>query len=332
MLIDSRHGPRIAPGLTNSLDKADLYSTDSYFWEGWEDFESVAGAGACDLANDHTLILLKPDAVVARRLELVIDWLLESGFAIVAANLVTIDRHTIRLLWQYQWNIARRERKDACDLLLSSCPSLMLIARRPTGSELPAATMFALLKGPADPALRAPSHLRYHLGRRSTLLNFVHSADEAADLVRELAICMPAAMRSTVLRQMQAANDGVHGARELVQQLYAQTPAHSLLLADSFAHVANALKESRGVIRADKLRSLEAALEGLRTGESPSWRRFFAAALDAAVAIPHWDQVTIASHLITMDYDSWEVLLPGVRVQHPNPTIGKELVASSEGR
>lgn len=316
MKVDRRHGPVLPAGLTCWPDKRDLFAADTYFWEGWEDLVAIAGDRALQVARDHTLLLLKPDAIATRNLSPTLEWLDAHGFTVVAADSVRIDRHTIRLLWRYQWNIARRERKDACDLLLPSADSLCLLVRKPLDcSVLPASVLFTRLKGPADPALRKPGQLRHLLGNRSTLLNFVHSADEPADVVRELAICLEPEHRRSRWRAAYERHDARASAAALVESLYASVPEHSL-------HLEGALESLRTRVRrqgnlAESVRAhLSSQLAVIAEGGSRDWRRVLDLLDEAKVATEEWDRITLAAHLIKMDYDEWQVLLPGIKEEH----------------
>jgi hypothetical protein len=225
-------------------------------------------------------------------------------FAIVAAEAVRLDRSSIRLLWQYQWSVARRDRKDACDLLLPTCDSLLLVVRRPKAETVPATLLFTSLKGPADPTLRKPHQLRFRLGQRCTLLNFVHSADEPADLVREVAVCLGADARRHVFHQMLAAEEVTARAHELTRRICSEVPEHTLLLEEVLTRLEETLSCAAEVVGAAE--GARAELAAIRAGRS--------ALVDAArLTCPHWDRITIAAHLLSSDYDDWEVLIPGVQ-------------------
>src|SRR5262249_6648491 len=140
------------PSLSVIEAKRGLFAVDSYFRDSWEDL--------CDLPPDdielilrhHALLLLKTDAVVGRRLNAALDWLAEQG-VVVAAERVRLDRHIIRAMWQYQWNVASRDRRDLADLIGHGSDSLVLIVRMPAHVR-PATVRLSEAKGSADPARR----------------------------------------------------------------------------------------------------------------------------------------------------------------------------------
>lgn len=129
------------------------------------------------------MLLLKPDAVVTRRLAEILRWITARGFAITGVVTVTMDRHAIRALWQYGWNAASRDRRDAADLYVTAGDCLLVVLARP-GRREPATLALSRAKGPADVTRCRPGQLRELLNFQ---LNLVHTADEPADLLRELA-------------------------------------------------------------------------------------------------------------------------------------------------
>ncbi|MGH9831189.1 MAG: nucleoside-diphosphate kinase, partial [Blastocatellia bacterium] len=170
--------------------KHDLYSTDTDFIESYEDLTTAVGQAAPSWLRDHTILVLKPDAIVGRRVTATFEWLEEAGFDIVLARAIHFDRHTIRALWLYQWNIATRARKELVDQLLTSCGSLLLLVRTESNPSFSAAEMLSTRKGPSSPERQRTGDLRHRLGGISPLLNFVHTADAPADVVREFGILL----------------------------------------------------------------------------------------------------------------------------------------------
>ncbi|GII88866.1 hypothetical protein Ssi03_68560 [Sphaerisporangium siamense] len=171
--------------LTRAAVKAELYRTDPYFRHG---------AFRTDVADAlaTTFVVAKPDAVAGRRVPPVLEFLDENGFAVVAAARFRFTPLLTREVWRYQFNIASWARAEVVDLLLPAGDSLLLTLRDTlpdtTRGPLPAACRLAALKGAADPRSRRGDTLRTRLGGPTTLFNFVHTADEPADVVRELAL------------------------------------------------------------------------------------------------------------------------------------------------
>ncbi|WIH04871.1 nucleoside-diphosphate kinase [Xanthomonas translucens pv. graminis] len=321
MLLDGRYAPSFPDALTEMDSKALLYALDPYFWEGWEDLTAVAGTAACELAHTYSLVLLRPDSLAARKAEAVLDWLPDNGFVVVDCISLGVDRHQVRALWQYQWNNAIRERKEACDALMQSGPSLLLIIRSDTASVLPDSTAarFARLKGAADPALRRPGDLRLRLGHKSRMLSYLHSPDEPADFVRELAILLDSAQRRAVGKKITCVAPAVTSQQlaGMVASAYSQTAHNALDLAASLDRIqAVALSATEPTDR-DRL-SLLCLIDKARCGERVDWRDLFSLLDMRDAAYEPWDRITIAGHLIAMD-------LPGKRnvLAHPASRVAR---------
>src|SRR5216683_1412570 len=190
--------PGLPLPITLSCDpaKREYYGADVYYLESAEQLDGMLaaggpgqrGTGLADFAYGHALLLLKPDAVVARQVLPAIDWLRDNGFRIVAASRSRVTRTAIRALWQYQWNLATRYRRRLADGFVTGADSLVLVVRPDSEPEVPASVLLTELKGPTSPDARQPGQLRYLLGRYCYLLNLVHTADEPADVLRELAV------------------------------------------------------------------------------------------------------------------------------------------------
>lgn len=307
--IDGRFGRPVPRGLTQLQEKEILYGSDVYFQEAWEDLESVAGGRAVSLAREHTVVVIKPEAIVGRRADVVLAWLASNGFRICRAIEVQLSRHIGRALWTYQWNIASRERKDACDLLLEAAPALLLIVARPEGVVETAATYFSRLKGPADPRRRTAGQLREILGATCTQMNFVHSADEPADVVREISVLLAPQQRRQLFEAMLSRSDDAARASDLCAELYAATESHPLTLP-------SAIEAIRGAAGSIEAAGRELVLEWCREiegGRSMDWQELSRLCHYAKIPISKWDMITIVNHCITMDLPGIKLLLPSLR-------------------
>ncbi|MGW4193864.1 nucleoside-diphosphate kinase [Streptomyces sp. NPDC005004] len=219
--------------------KRAAYRVDPYAREGLDLFTSPS-----DRAWLHTttFVVLKPDAIVGRRGGLVLDILEEEGWRPFAARPLTFDPLLTREIWRYQFNAASRQRIAVVDHLLGSGPSLLVLlrdTRRPEG--LPASVRLTAAKGSADPQAAHARDLRTRFGRVNGLFNFVHTADEPADLVRELRLFC---YRTGVDWLRAALNSALPStgeecpARSLLAGLEAEAPAHDLDSAASLRRLA----------------------------------------------------------------------------------------------
>jgi nucleoside diphosphate kinase len=310
MLIDHRYGVTIPPGLSEIPNKATLYGIDTYFREGWEDLVTVAGEGATALAFEHSMMLVKPDALVSRRAGVVLDWLPVRGFSVVAAMPVSLGADQIKALWRYQWNCAPRIRKDAYMALFDASPSLLLVVRSRQDAHVSAAKRLANLKGPADPALQRRDDLRAWLGNATHLLSFVHAADEPADLARELAILLPVEARMALFARMR---DGLEvpdqEVRALAASLAERMPPHDLAAAPALERI-EALTQDSALEPAER-ETVAALCRQARAGTGADWRVLFALLERRAVPFDPWDKITIAAHTSDVSWPHLEALLGG---------------------
>lgn len=307
MKIGSNHGIELPGHLSRSVDKLRLYATDTYFLESWEDYLAVAEKRNLPPLSEFASLTLKPDAVVGRTIKPTIDWLEEHGFKVVAAEIVEFERHITRGIWQYSWNVASRDRKDIVDVLLTATPSLFLVLHGPEDAAL----WLSENKGPANPKYRSPGQLRYGLGYFSTLLNFVHTSDEPADFVRELAVYFPAATRQKLYGAMASFIDSRAMADELAGQLEDRFPPHDLEFEASVARLLKRLPAFDGIQTVD-LDGLEELLGQIALGESHDWRRLYLEFGELGLSRHDWDLIVVAVGLVRMDNQDIDPLVPGI--------------------
>ncbi|WP_328410482.1 nucleoside-diphosphate kinase [Nocardia sp. NBC_00403] len=222
-------------GSTPSAEKAGVYLDDTYVQESVDQLDRL-GVDAAKFAMQHSLLLLKPDAILARAVEPTLQWLADNGFRVVGAYRVPVDRHLARALWYFAWNIASPERRRLADLLVGISDVLVLVVHGPDG-ELPVSVRLTEAKGATDPRKRRPGELRYLLGRHNYLLNLVHSPDDPADVLRELAIYFDERTRAAVIAQAGAGVDRSADAVAIAHDLYTHAPARSFDRTDALARL-----------------------------------------------------------------------------------------------
>ncbi len=306
-----RPGPMLSPRLSAGEDKRAWYAADTYVQECLGQLADLTD-DVDGFAHEHALLLCKPDAVRARRLDAAIGWLGDNGFRIVSARPVMLDRHTVRALWYFQWNIASPERRRIADLLTTSCESLVLVVRG-SAPDLPASVALTHRKGPTDPGRREPGQLRYLLGRHTYLLNLVHTPDEPADVLRELGVYFGAAERADVLAEALLGEDRADEATALADRICRGAPARSLGLADATGHL---VRESAALLARDDL---------------PADARH--ALTEARERIAHDGEDGLAALLRTawrhrLPLDDWSVVVAGAWVLPMRQPVGAALLES----
>ncbi|AVH97008.1 MULTISPECIES: nucleoside-diphosphate kinase [Streptomyces] len=232
---------RALDSLTRDPRKAEAYRHDPYMREA---LASLAPALGTDALHRHTFVVLKPDAVAGRRCAPVLGILRDLGWHPVAATTVRFDPLLVRELWRYQFNAASAQRIALVDPLLSSGPSLLvLLEDRGTDRELPASVRLTAAKGSAEPSAARSGDLRTRVGRVNGLLNFMHTADEPADVARELQLFSyqtgwawcAGPLLGTAPADPAAAEETL---RTLLRAAEAEIPAHDLRLDASLDRLA----------------------------------------------------------------------------------------------
>lgn len=275
--------------LTRMPDKRRLFAEDTYFVEAWQDaLETVPDvAGYC---ARHTYLLVKPEALGTGRLPRIVRWLADMGWQVTATRQLTASRHVLRGLWRYHWNAVTRQHKDVVDLLFGTGPCLFLLLRSATALGAPATEVFSGQKGPAKPERRSAGELRFELGQYNAYLNFVHSPDEPADLLRELAVLFPDEDRRALLATADA------GQVPVVQPSYVDHPTWNTLDFHEAARRIGGVLGRRASLVDDAVAARDA---GTWTGD---WREIRAAldALDPAMTREP-DFVVFASYLTSAE-------------------------------
>lgn len=291
--ITSAHAPSLPASLSCRPDKRALYAVDTYFRDSWEDASRYLGSALDDFLESHALILVKPDGVAAHRLSVAVDWLRRFGATVVTAERCTLTRHVVRALWQYQWNKATRDRRDLADLLMPSTESLVLIVRRDSPDDVPYTLAVSDAKGPADPAKREPHHLRYTLGNENYLLNFVHTTDEPADMVREIGVLFDAGRRQRIYETIVRRPDGYQEACCEARALESQLPRQDLSLAGALRQ----LRERTETM--PPAAALLGAIDAVESGRSRDWRAICREADELGAPLDRWSTIVIGTHLMT---------------------------------
>ncbi|MEU7061716.1 nucleoside-diphosphate kinase [Streptomyces sp. NPDC046197] len=290
------HGIPVSPLLTCHPAKQQLYGADTYYQESYEQLlgltDDVPG-----FAHRHAALLLKPDAVVARRLEAAVEWLTERHFRIVGAAVTRLTRTMIRSLWYFQWNLATPHRRRLAALFLEDADALVLVVRADRPLDVPACVELTRLKGPTDPDARVPGQLRHLLGRYSYLLNLVHTPDEPADLLRELAVHFDDAGRARLFRSALADADHTGHALELADRLYAATKPRDLDFEPAVERLRQALSRRLG------------------PGTAADPRQLLEWAWNHGSDVDPWDTVIVGSKVLPMRRPGRAPVLDGADVE-----------------
>ncbi|MFB7763640.1 hypothetical protein [Streptomyces xiamenensis] len=200
-------GPRWEQ-LTAAAGKDEVMAADLFAREGWAALASRLGpGGAHDFAHRVALLWVRPDAFAAGGARPVIAAAGDHGLRVLAARPVRVDRAAVRALWAYMCRWATVERLWLLDAVAALGPGLLLLCAddRPVAGPEPAAVRMTAAKGSNDPRRRAGGRsLRDAGGALNRVLTMVHTADEPADVVRELAVFFPWEQRGALIGEAAA--------------------------------------------------------------------------------------------------------------------------------
>lgn len=277
--------------------KNDEFLREAFFRQAWADAVGVLSVPAEGLLQRVALVLFKPEALVAGRVESALTMLREHGFAPIAWRWVGLTRHSINIIWRFQWNVATLDRLALSEDLYCQGRSLVVAFGDDAGADaVPSSIRLRAMKGAAQPELRSAADLRSAMRSPNRTMTLIHAADEPIDIVREIVILFSGRERAAFLREIGAAY-GRDRSPELLTDLRRDRPErvqNELDWHSSFERLVGTV--GRG--QADRL--IECARE-LRSLGLPAWP-FLVQAFDAgADAVPLWDRLVIGATIIAHD-------------------------------
>jgi hypothetical protein len=210
--------------------------------------------------------MIRGNAVTGLRL------LLDAGASVRAARAVEFTAGLVRTFWHYALGRLSEERVALLEVLMEQAPSLWVLVELDDVDIVPAAVRLTELKGEVSPTKRQPHQLRRAMGPpQIPVLNFVHTADEPADLVRELGLLFGDDDRRGLLHEaMTPTAAAAPAALALCRKLVEGTPRSPLDLRAT----AGRLREEVAIRTASDPASrhdVTALLEQLAAGEGGVW-------------------------------------------------------------
>jgi nucleoside diphosphate kinase len=301
--------PTVASWLSSDPLKRTVYCDDLYFWDGWAAFVAACGGEPDESLLRHlTFVLIKPEAIVARRFDSILDFLLAKGFGIAGAWPTRMSRHAVRALWGYQINSVPMAWVHALEMGVTSGELFVVgLTHSLQGGEASTAAEFLRLN--KGTSARPGGHsLRDQLKGPARMLSFVHAPDESADVIRELAIvcggpdrtdASAAGLWGVVAGLVGAArhpgprSDAIEcSARKMMTSRYGQTPAHDLDVAATFLRMRGYLCDP---VSAGLPPATRAAIEA--GWSDPERALEVVISLEQAHALPLWDRIVTVAHL-----------------------------------
>lgn len=289
--------------LTRNPQKPALYSREPYFREALGDLEDLLGAHTLTTVLRHGLIVVKPDGHALGKTSSVLDFYARHGFEVVDARPVTFTRSIWRSMWIYQMTQASVDRLLVNDLVINGA-GLALLLRDTTDGVLPAAVRLCELKGPARMEEQNEDCLRRVVGQPNRIFSLVHSADEPADLIRELGILFSQRERRAVAAAMRTGELSMDAIRLLEAVRRADERPRRIFSRDaSRKEVVAAITQriTEPDLPAASREALARAADDVDSCRPLRVPEFFATLLDAGVAVDAWDLAVTVSFVMEND-------------------------------
>lgn len=172
--------------LTNNKNKEQLFRKDQYFNYSLKIANEVFKYN--DILSNYALLLVKPESFMLDKIDEILNLLIENEFQIIYYNIKQLTCLQCLELWKYQWSAASIERVFLSQKLMSCSESMILILKNSQFSKSFLSTYLCSLKGSANETERRSDNFRSVLKPINRMLNYIHTSDEPADMIRELGV------------------------------------------------------------------------------------------------------------------------------------------------
>ncbi|WDZ85842.1 nucleoside-diphosphate kinase [Micromonospora cathayae] len=284
--------------------KAQFYERETYFRESFADVVDILGPEWPAKLRDGALLMMKPEGLIAAKLETVHSFLVDHQFSVVAVEDLALTGHRWRELWRYQLTSATLDRLTVNELAYGSGRALTLVLKSDPDHDLPATVRLSTLKGSASLAAQVPGTLRSLLQQPNRVFSLVHFADEPADLVRELGVLFDAPARRRLLTALGSgvisAEDRVRLDRAIAQPADA---TRSLDLAPAVRRIDRALADHAAGRpgERDRVAALRDELRRAADGDPVEFRAFVRELSRTGCPVDTWDLTVLGSYAVTCD-------------------------------
>jgi nucleoside diphosphate kinase len=311
------HGERLPDWLSCFPEKLACYATDACFLRGWAILTQLHRQEILPLERLWALgsVLFKADTVLRGNGVRGIRFLQDHGYEIRAAREVAFSESRVEQFWHYSLGRLSRERVELLKRLQTISPSLYLIVESRGGVGcLPCSLRVTELKGQVELARRHTGSLRFAMGDpQSAFFNFVHTADEPSDLVRELGLLFDVAQRrDLILEVISGSSPDVEG---LYERLLARGRHSDLDFSRAVSRVLGLVVADEGLSNTERERFFAVASR-LRDMDYASWLRLRRSLLAKGIQVDDIDAMVIAGGLVTMKQKSITQAFPSCEARH----------------
>jgi hypothetical protein len=295
--VDLRHGDVTWRALTRIPDKARLYGPEGYFREGFADARRVLARNMEVALRHSALLVIKPDALATGKARSIVELLHLHGFAIASVTRPSLTRLHWREMWRYQLSAATVDRLAVYDLILIG-DMLALLLYHPGPLDVPATVWLSGLKGPSTISSQPPGCLRRRIAQPNRLFSCFHTADEPADLLRELAILFDHPIRDELMLKLLGGELSAMEDQLLEETLAAsERGTHTFNVTTTIMQLEHAISKIHGPIA----KQLRCDLERMHRGECIDWFRFTQALTALDVKLDRWDLALLGATFVLHD-------------------------------
>jgi len=284
-----------------SPKKRENFPKDLYFREAWADMLEIFAGNTIKRLTSLALLNMKPDAVVGRRMNAILRFVEDQGFRLLAIAPIQFTRHSMRALWQYDWETYPVDRLEFSTFWYTSTEVLVfLLEDLSATAALPAAVRLSRQKGHASAEKRSATQLRTILFPPNQVFNFVHAADEPMDVIRELGIFFERPQRRAILASI-ANNTSQHSyeCHKHIACLEARYPQHDLNLLSSLDRLEKSLP--------DKVMSIRRLRELSKTAGKLTWNELCSIIDPETDNLDRWDFICVASNIIPLQREEGDL-------------------------
>jgi len=275
---------------------------EGYLGRGASAALEAFGSSLARILDRFALMVVKPDTVVRRQVELCVSILQRNNFAPVAMVPVVLTDTAVRALYRFQFNAITEGGKALSDRVYTRDASLLPVLRYAGPlSGRSASRRLARLKG-SEPDRPTPNSLRSAIGAISKVFDGVHCADESLDVLREMAVLFQGARLSELFAQLaEVANGGnAPDVRVAIEEVYALAPQYDLNLQRATTRLRTALDQAaQAPLTTEVARRLRAAIKrATAAGGGLDWFSFSADLQVIGIDPSGWDALLFASQYV----------------------------------
>jgi nucleoside diphosphate kinase len=300
--------------LTLLEKKAELYSQDVYFREGYDDLKDWLGGSLETIIPKYASIILKPEAIAHRKAHDCINFLCRNGFDPVAFKTFRFNRHLIRDLWRFQFNGATRERLDTLDMWSRTTDIVYVVLKsKLPQEELSASHRLTKLKWHSNPARHNEWELRKALGQNIIMLNYIHSTDESADFVRDFGVLFSPDERKAIISDINADSNATAQVLWAIDTLYRSTDFAEITFEAAMRDIEDRVLQAEAQMNVGELVSRIRGLSNqILAWEKENWREMLANIDELWLPISTWTRIILRAHLGKLTFNNWWPAIPSI--------------------